>query len=168
MPYFVLGIVVVVGLVVLIRGLWGADPRIVRRIFKWTAIVIGVLGENLFHALVFTAPNVPRHDTCWSKQQLLQIPLTTDFVFFHGGELAEKVSLSRLYYTLPDSRNGHHLPHKRRPITFRLQFEKLQQLIYDDRVFEQGLTFGTVEEGLNALTTEAVVRLFGDTLEKAI
>ncbi len=42
MPYFVLGIVVVVGLVVLIRGLWGADPRIVRRIFKWTAIVIGV------------------------------------------------------------------------------------------------------------------------------
>ncbi|MDP6603621.1 MAG: hypothetical protein QGG17_05430, partial [Rhodospirillales bacterium] len=42
MHFFVLGIVVVVGLVILIRGLWGADPRIVRRIFKWTAIVIGV------------------------------------------------------------------------------------------------------------------------------
>ena len=39
---FVLGVLVVIGLVVLIRGLSGADPRIARRVFKWTAIIIGI------------------------------------------------------------------------------------------------------------------------------
>jgi hypothetical protein len=39
--FIVLGVLVVVGLVVLVRGLSGADPRIVRRIFKWTFLVIG-------------------------------------------------------------------------------------------------------------------------------
>ena len=42
MAYIVLGVLIVIGLAVLVRGLSGADPRIVRRIFKWTAIVIGV------------------------------------------------------------------------------------------------------------------------------
>ncbi len=41
MAYIVLGVLVVVGLAVMIRGLSGADPRIVRRVFKWTAIIIG-------------------------------------------------------------------------------------------------------------------------------
>ena len=42
MPYLLLAIAVVIGLVLLVRGLVGADPRNVRRIFKWSAIVIGV------------------------------------------------------------------------------------------------------------------------------
>ncbi len=43
MAYIVLGVLFVIGLAVLIRGLSGADPRIVGRIFKWTALIIGVL-----------------------------------------------------------------------------------------------------------------------------
>ncbi len=43
MPYIALGVLVVVGLVLVFRGLSGADPRIVRRIFKWTAIAIGTV-----------------------------------------------------------------------------------------------------------------------------
>ena len=42
MAYIVLGVLVVVGLAVMIRGLSGADPRMVRRVFKWTAIIIGI------------------------------------------------------------------------------------------------------------------------------
>ena len=42
MAYIVLGVLVVIGLVVLLRGLSGADPRIARQVFKWTAIIIGI------------------------------------------------------------------------------------------------------------------------------
>lgn len=41
MPYLLLGLAIVVGLVLIVWGVSGADPRIVRRIFKWSAIVIG-------------------------------------------------------------------------------------------------------------------------------
>ncbi len=41
MPYLLLGLAIVVGLALIIWGVSGADPRIVRRIFKWSAIVIG-------------------------------------------------------------------------------------------------------------------------------
>ena len=43
MAYIVLGVLVVIGLVVLFRGLSGADPRVARQVFKWTGIVIGVV-----------------------------------------------------------------------------------------------------------------------------
>lgn len=43
MAYIVLGVLVVIGLAVLLRGLSGADPRIARQIFKWTAIIIGIV-----------------------------------------------------------------------------------------------------------------------------
>jgi hypothetical protein len=41
MAYIVLGVLVVIGLAVMIRGLSGANPLVVRKVFKWTAIVIG-------------------------------------------------------------------------------------------------------------------------------
>jgi hypothetical protein len=43
MPYLLLGLTIVIGLVLIIWGVSGADPRIVRRTFKWSAIVIGVV-----------------------------------------------------------------------------------------------------------------------------
>ena len=57
MAYIVLGVLVVIGLAVLIRGLSGADPRVVGRIFKWTALVIGVatLGYLMIMGRVVTA-----------------------------------------------------------------------------------------------------------------
>ena len=41
MAYIVLGVLVVIGLAVMLRGLSGANPLVVRKVFKWTAIVIG-------------------------------------------------------------------------------------------------------------------------------
>jgi len=41
MPYLLLGLAIVVGLALIVWGVSGADPRIVKRIFKWSAIVIG-------------------------------------------------------------------------------------------------------------------------------
>ncbi len=41
MPYFVLALAVVIGLTLLIWGLAGADPKNAKRVFKWSAIVIG-------------------------------------------------------------------------------------------------------------------------------
>ena len=42
MAYIVLGVLVVIGLVVVFRGLSGANPQIVRKVFKWTAIILGL------------------------------------------------------------------------------------------------------------------------------
>jgi len=42
MPYIVLGVLVVIGLAVIYRGLSGAKPQVVRKVFKWTAIVLGL------------------------------------------------------------------------------------------------------------------------------
>ena len=42
MPYMLLAIAIIIGLVLVARGMVGADPRNVRRIFKWSAIVIGI------------------------------------------------------------------------------------------------------------------------------
>lgn len=42
MPYLVLAVLVVIGLVLLVRGVAGADPQLVRRIFKWTGLSIGL------------------------------------------------------------------------------------------------------------------------------
>ena len=42
MHYIVLGVLVVIGLVVMYRGLSGANPQVARKIFKWTAIILGV------------------------------------------------------------------------------------------------------------------------------
>ncbi len=41
MPYLLLGLAIVIGIVLIVWGVSGADPRIVRRIFKWSAIIIG-------------------------------------------------------------------------------------------------------------------------------
>lgn len=41
MPYLLLGLAIVTGIVLIIWGVSGADPRVVKRIFKWSAIVIG-------------------------------------------------------------------------------------------------------------------------------
>ncbi len=41
MAYIVLGVLLVLGLAILLRGMSGADPKIVRRIFKWTGITLG-------------------------------------------------------------------------------------------------------------------------------
>ncbi len=41
MPYLLLGLAIVIGVVLIIRGVSGADPRIVKQIFKWSTIVIG-------------------------------------------------------------------------------------------------------------------------------
>ena len=57
MAYIVLGVLVVIGLVVLVRGLSGADPRVARRVFKWTGIIIGValLGYLMIMGRLVTA-----------------------------------------------------------------------------------------------------------------
>lgn len=41
MPYIVLALAIVIGLGLLIVGLAGADPKNVKRVFKWSAILIG-------------------------------------------------------------------------------------------------------------------------------
>ncbi len=57
MAYIVLGVLVVIGLAVMLRGLSGADPRIVGRVFKWTAIIVGsaVLAYLMIMGRVVTA-----------------------------------------------------------------------------------------------------------------
>jgi len=42
MPYLILGLAVVIGIVLLLRGFAGADPKVVLRILKWTILVIGL------------------------------------------------------------------------------------------------------------------------------
>ena len=43
MPYFILGIAVIVGLFLIVRGLVNADPKVLVRVVKWSAIVVGFL-----------------------------------------------------------------------------------------------------------------------------
>jgi hypothetical protein len=40
MPYFILGIAVIVGLFLIVRGLVNADPKVVVRVLKWGGIVV--------------------------------------------------------------------------------------------------------------------------------
>lgn len=40
MPYFILGIAVIVGLFLIVRGLVNADPKVVIRVLKWSGIVV--------------------------------------------------------------------------------------------------------------------------------
>ncbi len=42
MPYLILAVAVVIGLYLLVRGIQGADPKAVLRIFKWTGAIIGI------------------------------------------------------------------------------------------------------------------------------
>ena len=42
MPYFILAVAVVIGLILLIRGIQGTDPRVLLRIFKWTFAILGL------------------------------------------------------------------------------------------------------------------------------
>jgi hypothetical protein len=40
-PYFILGLAIAIGIVLIIWGMSGSSPRIIGRIFKWSAIIIG-------------------------------------------------------------------------------------------------------------------------------
>ncbi|NQU71935.1 MAG: DnaJ domain-containing protein [Rhodospirillales bacterium] len=40
MPYFILGLAIAIGLVLIIWGMSGSNPRVIWRIFKWSAIII--------------------------------------------------------------------------------------------------------------------------------
>lgn len=42
MPYIVLGVLVVIGSVVIYRGLSGASPQTARKVFKWAAAILGL------------------------------------------------------------------------------------------------------------------------------
>ena len=42
MPYLILAVAVVIGLILLIRGIQGTDPRVLLRIFKWTFAILGL------------------------------------------------------------------------------------------------------------------------------
>lgn len=51
MPYLILGLALVVGFVLLARGIAGTDPKLVVRVLKWT---LGGLGAALFGFLLVT------------------------------------------------------------------------------------------------------------------
>lgn len=40
MPYFILGIALLVGLILLVRGFAAADPKVLARVLKWTAAIL--------------------------------------------------------------------------------------------------------------------------------
>lgn len=42
MSYLILAVAVVIGLILLIRGIQGTDPRVLLRIFKWTVAILGL------------------------------------------------------------------------------------------------------------------------------
>lgn len=42
MAYLILVVAVVIGLALLIRGIQGTDPRVLLKIFKWTAAILGI------------------------------------------------------------------------------------------------------------------------------
>jgi DnaJ-like protein len=43
MPYLLLGLAIVTGMVLIFWGMAGADPRVIKRIFKWSVIIVGVV-----------------------------------------------------------------------------------------------------------------------------